>query len=503
MFTTIRKHQRWLMLVIAILTVIAFAFLYNTTDLERVGVNTVAKIYGRSVMQVDVEKALRNYQLAIALGQLDLVRELAGAAQSEEEAAENFIWNLMVLQHESAALGIEPGLQAIVNRIKALPVFQTHGEFDPLKYSAFMQEQLAPRGFSERQLELLIKDTLRLEGVRNLVGVPAVLFKDQTEMIRSRLAPLDVEVIRFGGEADTKMLEVTDEELHAAFDAKKEALQMPEKRTIRYVAFVLSEAEKESKDKARIEALQKLSAATGDFAQALSDQSQPLEEAARAKGLEARTTALFTKGGAVEGTPADLERAVISAAADAAFRLPAVGALEITQLGNEGYAVIELESVQAARPLTFEEAQNDLRGALSAVKRSQAVQAAADKALAEIREQLAAGKSFHEAAQATGVQVETLKGLSILSGDSSPGQRQILVAALDLPVGTLGKFVPEAPGGFAVYVAAHGEPDAAALARQMPIIEEGMLQEKRMLMFAQWLVTARQGSGLQILRQAM
>ena len=30
MFTTIRKHQRWLMLVIAALTIIAFAFLYNS-----------------------------------------------------------------------------------------------------------------------------------------------------------------------------------------------------------------------------------------------------------------------------------------------------------------------------------------------------------------------------------------------------------------------------------------------------------------------------------------
>ena len=32
MFTTIRKHQRWLMLVIAALTIIAFAFLYNGRD---------------------------------------------------------------------------------------------------------------------------------------------------------------------------------------------------------------------------------------------------------------------------------------------------------------------------------------------------------------------------------------------------------------------------------------------------------------------------------------
>ena len=145
MFTTIRKHQRWLMTLIAAMTIIAFAWLYNTTDLDRVGSNIVAKIYGRDVMQVDIERVVRNYQLALALGQFELVRDLAGQAQTEDEAANNFIWNLMVLQHEAARLGVEPGTQAVVEKIKTLPVFQTEGQFDPVKYSTFMQEQLAPR----------------------------------------------------------------------------------------------------------------------------------------------------------------------------------------------------------------------------------------------------------------------------------------------------------------------------------------------------------------------
>lgn len=503
MFTTIRKHQRWLMLVIAILTVVAFAFLYNTTDLERVGVNTVAKIYGRSVMQVDIEKALRNYQLAIALGQLDLVRDLAGAARSEDEAAENFIWNLMVLQHESAVLGIEPGVQAIVDRIKSLPVFQSNGTFDPLKYSAFMQEQLAPRGFSEQQLEFLVRDTLRLEGIRHLVGVPAVLFKGQVEMIRSRLAPLDVEVIRFSDTENVKTQEVSDEEVRAAFDAKRESLQMPEKRTVRYVAFVLPDSEREAKDKSRIEALQKLSSATGDFAQAMSDQSLSLEDAARVKGLEVRTTPLFAKNGASSETLSDLDKDIVTSAADVAFRLPSVGALEIAQLSNEGYVVMELASVEHGRPLTFEEAQADLRANLVAAKREHEEQAAAEKALSTIREQLAAGKPLNEAAQAAGAKVESFKGLSILSADFAVEQRQVLAAALDLSVGSLGQFIPQPEGGFAVYLAARGEPDATLLAQQMPMIENSLLREKQMLMFAQWLVTARQASGLQILRRAM
>jgi hypothetical protein len=77
------------------------------------------------------------------------------------------------------------------------------------------------------------------------------------------------------------------------------------------------------------------------------------------------------------------------------------------------------------------------------------------------------------------------------------------MAVLDQAVGTLGEFVPGPDGGFAAYVVARNEPDAEALAERRPKIEEGMLQGKEMLLFAQWLVTAREAAGLQVLRPMM
>ena len=224
MFTTLRKHQRWLMLVIASLTILAFAFLYNTTNLSQVGSNMVAKIYGRNVMQVDVEKAVRNYQLSLALGQLDLVRALAGQAQNENEAAGNFIWNLMILQHEAVALDVEPGTQSVVDRIKTLPVFQSEGRFDTTKYAEFVQKQLAPRGFTERQLEEVVRDSLRLEGVKALVESPAMLQPSEIEPLLARLAPADVVLLEFDPTALAKDVAVSDEEVQKAYDEKKASL---------------------------------------------------------------------------------------------------------------------------------------------------------------------------------------------------------------------------------------------------------------------------------------
>ena len=504
MFTTIRKHQRWLMTVIAALTIIAFAWLYNTTDLDRVGSNMVAKIYGRDVMQVDIERAVRNYQLALALGQLDLVRDLSGQARSEDEAANNFIWNLMILHHEAARLGVEPGTQAVVDKIKTLPVFQTEGQFDPLKYANFMQEQLAPRGFTERQLESVIRDSLRLAEVKALVGSPAVLLPQEASSALARLRPLDLEVLRWNATTVAKNVEVGDEELRKAFDERAKDLTVPEKRSVRYVSFALSPEESKLEGKERVEALQKVATATGDFAQSLSDGAGDLAAAAAKAGVAVQTTPLFASDGSTGGALAEADGEVVPAAAAVAFRLPAGGGnFEIVQAGQDGYAVIEVAAVEAARPMTFDEARADLRAELIAAKRDTMVREAATSALTQIRTALGEGKSFADAAKQAGVRPEKVGGLSIFDEKLEPAQRQMAASAMDLPDGTLGDFTPSPDGGFAVYVAGRGEVDAETAAKQKPMVESGLLEGKQMLLFAQWLATARQESGLQILRPMM
>jgi hypothetical protein len=502
MFTTIRKHQRWLMILIAVLTVIAFAFLYNTTEMDRVGSNIVARIYGRDVMTVDIERAVRIYQLALALGQFDLVRDLSGQAQTEDEAANNFIWNLMVMQHEAGVLGVEPGDEAVLGRIKSLPVFQTAGAFDPLKYADFLQQQLAPRGFTERQLEDVIKDSLRLEAIKPLVQLPAMLQPGDVEPALARLAPADVEVLRFAAAAGD--VAVTGEELRAAFEARQQSLQAPEQRSVRYAAFVLAPEEQELPDQARVAALQKIATATGDLAQALGEGAAALPEAAAARGVEVRTTPLFGADGTTEGALTGLEAEVVPAAAAVAFRLPSgPGHFEIVELGRNGYALVEVAEVRPARPLTFEEARAGLQDALSAQKRAAAERAAADAALGKIREAMASGASFAEAARAAKVKTEKMAGLTPLADDLTPAQRQVAMAVMDTPAGTLGDFLPAPDGGFAAYVAGRRDPDEETLAKRRPMVEQNLLQGREMLLFAQWLVTAREAAGLQILRPMM
>jgi hypothetical protein len=172
-------------------------------------------------------------------------------------------------------------------------------------------------------------------------------------------------------------------------------------------------------------------------------------------------------------------------------------------VGNDGFAVIEVAGVEAARPMTFEEARADLRADLIAGKRDTMVREAADRDLAELRAAMEGGKNFAAAAKVAGVKPEKVAGLSVLDRELSPDQRQIAMAAIDTADGTLGSFTPAPDGGFAVYVASRGELDDQAAAEQRPLMESGLLEGKEMLLFAQWLATARQESALQILRPLM
>ena len=81
MITILRKNQRVLMLIIAVLTIIAFIWLYNPATTQELGSNTVATMYGRKISQADVEREVKSFQLALALGQFRLLEDLGGMAQ--------------------------------------------------------------------------------------------------------------------------------------------------------------------------------------------------------------------------------------------------------------------------------------------------------------------------------------------------------------------------------------------------------------------------------------
>ena len=295
MITILRQNQRVLMLVVAILTIFAFIWLYNPAETHKLGSNAVANIYGRKVSQADIEREVKNYQLALALGQFSLLDNLGGMATNENQALDEFIWNLFVLHHEAKELGIEPTDSQIADRIKAIRVFQTGGQFDPVKYKTFVLEQLGPRGFTEMNLENVIRDALSVERIKTIVASPTGVSDAEFQETARVLQKFDAQVVRFPLASVVSEAVVTEEEVKDFHRQYGPALSMPETRSVEYVKFALAGDGKPLEGRQKVEALQKLADAATAFAEQALKTS--FEKAASAGGLTVQKSPEFERSG--------------------------------------------------------------------------------------------------------------------------------------------------------------------------------------------------------------
>ena len=296
MITILRKNQRVLMLFIAVLTIIAFIWLYNPATTKELGSNTVATMYGRTISQADVEREVKSFQLALALGQFRLLEDLGGMARDENRALDEFIWNRLVMHHQAKELGIEPTDSQIASHIKAVPVFQTNGQFDPVKYKTFLLEQLGPRGFTELQLENVIRDALRVERIKAIVGAPVAASEAEIREVARVYEKVNAQEVRFSLAASERPSDVTDEEVKSFYEQNGPALIMPETRSVSYVKFAPPAGEKPLEGREKVDALQKVADAASAFAErALSDS---FEKAAAESGQTIQASPDFDRSGA-------------------------------------------------------------------------------------------------------------------------------------------------------------------------------------------------------------
>ncbi len=273
MLSVIRKNQHSLTFFIVLLTIISFIWLYNRTNLSQVGVNDVALVYGHVVQRAEVEREVRDYRLAIALGLTDFVRDLGGFAENEEIALTSFIFNILVIQHEAPRLNIVPTDESIAAVIQKLPIFQTDGTFDSSKYARFMQEQLIPRGFTELNLEDVVRDSLCFKQLRHLITASVTISEAQVREAARIYQPVVAQVLRFDREHylnNNSKEPISLEEKKAFYEKNNSFFMSDEERAVSYLLFALPSDQQKLQGKERVKALQQLS----DAATAFKQQSQ-------------------------------------------------------------------------------------------------------------------------------------------------------------------------------------------------------------------------------------
>ena len=300
-----------------------------------------------------------------------------------------------------------------------------------------------------------------------------------------------------------KDIQVSDEDVQKHYDAHKAELKTDEKRKVEFVSLALTDEEKKLTGKERIEALQKLSDRATDFTQALLEKGADFKQAAEKFQLPVHETGEFTKA------EPDPQLKVDAQLGAAAFKLsmqePNSDPIQVA----DGFYILHLAGITEARPLTLEEAKPKIVETIKKSKARELMSTKAAEVVQQLREAKQSGQPLEAAIQKSGAKAEKLPPFSLIeeekpkSQDKEPKKNEpadlpaIKQAVAFLNPGEISDFFPAGENGF-IAILEKREPLAAAnAAEKKAAYEKTLLDNKRRIVFMEWLRDRGQAAGLQ------
>jgi peptidyl-prolyl cis-trans isomerase D len=462
-----------------------------------------ARVYDRNVSMIEAQQTVRLFNLAQALGMSDFVQSLTvGAGQNQNQAYTEFILNLLVLRHEAARLGIRPGASEIADRVRDLPAFRGDAGFDMKKFTDFVQNGLSPNGLGEEHIEQLVRDELSLNQIKQLlaagVSIPPAEIKTNYERAYDILS---VNLIRLRPADFEKDIKITDEDVQKYYEAHKAELKTEEKRKVEFISLTLSEEQKKLTGKERIEALQKLSDRANDLTQAL------LEKGADFKAVAAKFQLTVQQTGEFTLAAPDPKLNVDPQLGAAAFKLsPQEPNSDPIQVAD-GFYILHLAAVVEARPINIEEAKPKI---VEAIKNSRAREVMSTKGAEvahQLREAKKSGQPLDAAIQKSGVKIEKVPAFSLLEETPPGGEKEAKTESAELTAiknavaymnpGDISDFFPSEEGGLIAILEKREASAAAINTENKAAFENRLLNNKRQIVFYEWLRERQRAANVQ------
>jgi hypothetical protein len=502
MITILRKHHRWLMIVIAILAV-PFVFYFNKTDLGAQRTTDLGRIYDRPVTQVEFTRHARMLNLASALG-LNLGTDLMMVnVASESEMYVEFTWNRIVLLHEAEQLGIRPSSDEITAYVKTLPRFRGDGGgFDIGKYNEFTKTMLPTLGFNEGQIEEIVSDQLTLARVKDLLGTGVQVPESESkENYERTYGKMEVAVVRLHEEDFQKDVKTPDEDIAKYYEAHKDQLKSDEKRKVEFVAFTLTDEEKKLTGKDRKEPLQKVADRANDFTQALLEKDAKFAEIASRFQSPLDSTGEFTAAAPDPKLAADPQLTQYS------FQLTEQTPFSDPIQGPDGFHVLHLLAATESHPLSLEEAKPKIIETLKSERLRELVSNKGAEIARQLREALKSGTPLEKMAEQRGFKLDRIASMSLAEipnpdkpkpekpKDEAPDLPAIKSAVSVLNAGDVTDFVPTGKGGLVAVLEKRAPADQAGYAAAKTQFETRFLFQRRGAIFVEWLRDRRKAAG--------
>jgi peptidyl-prolyl cis-trans isomerase D len=237
MLDRMRRHKGWLKWSL-LLVVIAFILLYIPSSMGTPGMagsnDVVATVDGRDIT---VSRFRRVY-----LQQMQAYRNQFGANMDERLLKQLGIDQRIVQQmiEEEAALaeaerlGITASNEEVRERIRTLPYFQENGQFvGEARYRQMLN--LANPPLRTDEFEEQIRRSIALEKLQAaLTDWMTVADKEIEDEFRRRNEKVKLAVVNFPADKFRESVTVSDADIAARFESRKESYRIPEKRKIKY-----------------------------------------------------------------------------------------------------------------------------------------------------------------------------------------------------------------------------------------------------------------------------
>jgi peptidyl-prolyl cis-trans isomerase D len=231
-----RRHKKWLY-VFLWLVIAAFIVLYIPALSPRAPAGSPGEVMVTvGDQEITVGEFQRDYRR-----QLDFYNRLYQGRMDDATLRQMGLPNQVlqglitdrIVDLEADRLGIQVSDEAVARAIATAPEWQDNGEFVGTEE---IRRRLDLAGMSEQDYEASLRRQLKRQTLQHLVtdGVLVTDAEAQREY-RSRNEQVKLEYALVEAESFREEIEVTDADVAARFEEKKESYRLPERRVVRYV----------------------------------------------------------------------------------------------------------------------------------------------------------------------------------------------------------------------------------------------------------------------------
>ena len=541
MIENIRKYKGLIILGLVVVVVGLVLGLSSDVTGGSASGQAVLKIGGRTYNDKEYNKLGQGaFDLASSLarsgdfGLYQFIMSLSAGATGQDDAAEKFFIGRMLIRQAKSEFGVYPGEEEISEYIRSLRAFTGEdGKFNAENYRNFVEKGIGRLGMTEADLRELASDVLASKKITTLVGTGLGVNRDVvSQLLALDNQQIDGEIARLNIDTYESAIEPTDDEIKAYWENIKDAFTTEPRRKFTYIiatpdmpadttaeeapkdtiadAAMTDEAKKEADKKKAEEKAKKdaelaetrrkkqteIDAKVDDFTFNLEEQKgSGFEELAKENNWEVKTTEFFsasappkeldfTLRGSSSGGKAVAELFKIEPTTDPISKLS-----EGIAIGENQWLVARLDGEEESRPKTFEEAKEEARDQYITEKATEAMKKAADDAVAKIKEGLAAGKSFADAAKEAGI-AETKTFTKVTTSyrpDAAAEPKNLFEATRNVDPGSLAEVVMETDRAFIIHVAKREVVKEENAAARIDTEVKSRSSENELYAFSGWL----------------